>query len=69
MIEAKTMVQVEEMDDKDSNKILQRVGYGHLGLASDSHPYVVPIHYAYNESNIYIFTRQKNRIIENSGVL
>ena len=48
MIEAKTMVQVEEMDDKDSKKILQRVGYGHLGLASDSHPYVVPIHYAYN---------------------
>ena len=68
MIEAKTMVQVEEMDDKDSKKILQRVGYGHLGLASDSHPYVVPIHYAYNEPYIYIFTTEgkKTEIIKNN---
>ncbi len=69
MIEAKTMVQVEEMGNSDSKKILQRVGYGHLGLASDSHPYVVPIHYAYNESYIYIFTTEgkKTEIIENNS--
>ena len=68
MIEAKTMVQVEEMDDKDSKKLLQRVGYGHLGLVSDSHPYVVPIHYAYDELYIYIFTTEgkKTGTIENN---
>lgn len=68
MIEAKTMVQVEEMDDKDSKKLLQRVGYGHLGLASDTNPYVVPIHYAYDEPHVYIFTTdgKKTGIIENN---
>lgn len=68
MIEAKTMVQVEDMDDKDSKSLLQRVGHGHLGLVRDSHPYVVPINYAYEEPNIYIFTTEgmKTEIIENS---
>lgn len=68
MIEAKTMVQVEDMGNSDSKKLLQRVGYGHLGLASDSHPYVVPIHYAYDEPYIYIFTTEgkKTGIIENN---
>ena len=49
MIEANRMVEVQEMDDKDSKKLLERVGYGHLGLVRDSHPYVVPVHYAYED--------------------
>lgn len=44
------MIQLEEMDDKDCKKLLERAGYGHLGLVrGDSRPYVVPIHYAYKE--------------------
>jgi uncharacterized protein len=68
MIEAKTMVQVEDMSDKDSRALLKEVGYGHLGLARDSHPYVVPIHYAYEEPYIYIFTTEgkKTEIIEDN---
>lgn len=67
MIESKRMVEVQEMDDKDSKKLLGRVGYGHLGLVrGDSHPYVVPVHYAYDASHVYIFTTEgkKTEIIE-----
>ncbi len=69
MIESKRMVEVQEMDDKDSKKLLGRVGYGHLGLVrSGSHPYVVPVQYAYDESQVYIFTTEgkKTEIIENN---
>ena len=60
------MVQVEEMDADDCKKLLQRVGYGHLGLVRDTHPYVVPIHYAYDEPHVYIYTTEgkKTEIIE-----
>ena len=68
MIEAETMVQVEDMDDKDSKSLLHRVGYGHLGLVRDTHPYVVPINYVYDEPHIYIFTTEgeKTGIIESN---
>lgn len=66
MIEANRMVEVQEMEDKDSKKLLERVGYGHLGLVRDSHPYVVPVHYAYEDPHVYIFTTEgkKTEIIE-----
>ncbi len=60
------MVEVQEMNDDESKKLLARVGYGHLGLVRDTHPYVVPIHYAYDEPHIYIYTTEgkKTEIIE-----
>ncbi len=60
------MVEVEEMDADDCKKLLQRVGYGHLGMFRDTHPYVVPIHYAYDEPHVYIYTTEgkKTQIIE-----
>ena len=61
MIESKRMVEVQQMDDKDSKKLLGRVGYGQLGLVRDSHPYIVPVHYAYEESHVYIFTTEGNK--------
>ena len=68
MIEVKTMIQVEDMNDRDSIDLLQRVGYGHLGLVNDTHPYVVPINYAYDAPHIYIFTTEGNKteIIESN---
>lgn len=68
MIEVKTMIQVEDMNDRDSIDLLQRVGYGHLGLVNDTHPYVVPISYAFDEPHIYIFTTEghKTEIIESN---
>lgn len=68
MITAKTMIRVEEMEEKEIHTLLRRVGYGHLGLVNDTHPYVVPINYAYVDPDIYIFTTEghKTEIIENN---
>ena len=52
------MIAVEEMNNEQIKEVLRRVGYGHLGLARGSHPYVVPIHYAYDGVHIYIYTTE-----------
>ncbi len=58
MIEAKTMVQVEEMSNEDCKNLLQRINYGHFGVSRDSVPYVVPVHYAYDTRDVFIFTTE-----------
>lgn len=58
MIEAKTMVQVEEMSNEDCKDLLQRVNYGHFGVSRESVPYVVPVHYAYDTRDVFIFTTE-----------
>ncbi len=62
------MIRVEEMGTNEINSLLARVGYGHLGCNDESRPYVVPIHYAYREPDIYLFTTEgkKTEIIENN---
>src|SRR5436305_12320587 len=53
------MLEIEEMTAQDSHLLLKALDYGHLGCASaDGRPYVVPIHYAYDEPDIYIFTTE-----------
>lgn len=60
------MIEIEEMNALDCTKLLARIGYGHLGLVRERHPYVVPIHYACDAPNIYIYTTEgkKTDIIE-----
>ncbi len=66
MIKDKTMVEVEEMNDEVSKKLLGRIGFGHLGMVRDTHPYVVPVNYAYDDPHLYIYTTEgkKTEIIE-----
>ena len=52
------MIEIQEMAAEEMHMMLKRVGYGHLGCAREERPYVVPIHYAYDEPNIYIFTTE-----------
>src|SRR5690349_13945774 len=52
------MIEVEEMTAQELHALLRRVGYGHLGCARDGRPYVLPIHYAYDEPDLYIFTTE-----------
>ena len=52
------MLQVEDMSIAEMQALLERVGFGHLGCARNGRPYVVPINYAYDQQNIYIFTTQ-----------
>ena len=58
MIEAKTLVQIVEMGPEDTKKLLERVRYGHLACTRDEQPYVVPIHYAYKDPDVFIFTTE-----------
>jgi len=52
------MIEVEEMEAQEVHALLERAGYGHLGCARDNRPYVIPIHYAYHDPDIYIFTTE-----------
>jgi nitroimidazol reductase NimA-like FMN-containing flavoprotein (pyridoxamine 5'-phosphate oxidase superfamily) len=62
------MIAVEEMSSGEIKEVLKRVGYGHLGVARGNHPYVVPIHYAYDDPYIYIYTTEgkKTEIIKDN---
>src|SRR5262244_1054115 len=61
-----SMIEVREMSDKGIEELLSRVGYGHLACCLDDKPYLVPIHYAYDGTNVYIYTTEgkKSEIIE-----
>ncbi|HEV7375390.1 MAG TPA: pyridoxamine 5'-phosphate oxidase family protein [Pyrinomonadaceae bacterium] len=52
------MIEVEEMASNEVHALLERADYGHLGCARDNRPYVMPIHYAYQDPDIYIFTTE-----------
>ena len=52
------MIAVEELSNAEIIDILGRVGYGHLGCARDNKPYVVPVHYAFANGEIFIYTTE-----------
>jgi uncharacterized protein len=52
------MVEIEEMLAKDVREVLARIGYGHLACCEGDEPYVVPIHYAFNGEDVYIYTTE-----------
>ena len=62
------MIAVEELGAGQIKEVLSRLNYGHLGMARGSHPYVVPIHYAYDDPYIYIYTTEgkKTEIIKDN---
>ena len=52
------MTEVEELQTNEAEEVLQRVGYGHFACARDNQPYVVPVNYVYDKTNIYIYTTE-----------
>lgn len=52
------MLEVREMSDEEMAALLLRAPYGHLGVARDGHPYVVPMNYAYEAGVLYFFTTE-----------
>ncbi len=52
------MIAVEELSNAEIIDILGRIGYGHLGCARDNKPYVVPVHYAFANGEIFIYTTE-----------
>lgn len=52
------MIEVQEMSHSEIDDLLNRVRYGHLGCSQNNHPYVIPIHFAYDDRNMYIYTTE-----------
>ena len=52
------MLEVREMSREEIARLLGRGWYGHLGVARDGHPYVVPMSYAYDKGDLYFFTTE-----------
>ncbi len=52
------MIEVREMSREEIARLLGRGWYGHLGVARDGHPYVVPMSYAYDGGDLYFFTTE-----------
>ncbi len=52
------MIKVEDMPTDEMRALLQSMAFGHLGCARDNRPYVVPMHYAYEDEHIYFLTTE-----------
>lgn len=50
------MIRIEDMSDPEISALLSKINYGHLGCSRDDQPYVVPIHFAFMDPYIYIYT-------------
>lgn len=57
-VEVNIMIEIEDLSENEIIEMLERVGYGHLACCRDDRPYVVPIHYAFDAGNIYIYTTE-----------
>jgi len=59
------MIEIRDLTDAEITELLQRTGYVHLACSRNDEPYVVPIHFAYDDGVIYIYTTQgkKSEII------
>lgn len=52
------MLDIDEMSLTEIQELLKAVGHGHLGCISEGHPYVVPMHYYLEGSDVYLFTTE-----------
>lgn len=59
------MIEIDEMRKGEMAELLKRSGYGHLACARNNQPYVVPVHFAYDGTAIYVYTTEgkKSEII------
>ena len=59
------MIEIRELSDREIHKFIVDKDYGHLGCCDKGIPYVVPIHFAFEEDCFFIYTTQgkKSEII------
>ena len=60
------MIEIEDLSDREIEELLSRVGYGHLACSINDDPYVVPVHFAYRNRQIFVYTTdgKKSHIID-----
>ena len=52
------MIEIEEMRENDAREVLGQLNYAHLAVAEDNIPYVVPVHYAFDNHDLFIYTTE-----------
>jgi nitroimidazol reductase NimA-like FMN-containing flavoprotein (pyridoxamine 5'-phosphate oxidase superfamily) len=52
------MIEIVEMRKDEMSELLKQLGYGHLGCSRNDQAYVVPVHFAYDEPLVYIYTTE-----------
>jgi nitroimidazol reductase NimA-like FMN-containing flavoprotein (pyridoxamine 5'-phosphate oxidase superfamily) len=52
------MIEIRDLSDAEIREFIGRNSFGHLACARENVPYLVPIHYVYEEPYVYIFTTQ-----------
>jgi uncharacterized protein len=62
------MIEIEDMGRDEIDAVLRTIGYGHLGCADGGQPYVVPVHYAFEDPNLYVYATagKKTEIIRSN---
>ena len=59
------MIEIEEMRKSEVDVLLSHLNYGHLATSRNDQPYVVPVHFVYDGTLIYVYTTEgkKSEII------
>ena len=52
------MIEIRELGTKEIEELVTRLDYGHMACCDGGEPYVVPVHYAYVDGYIYLYTTQ-----------
>ena len=52
------MIEIEEMRPNEAREVLSRLNYAHLAMAKDNIPYVVPVHYAFDGHDLFVYTTE-----------
>lgn len=52
------MIEIEDLTRDEAVELLESIGYGHLACSRDDRPYVVPVHYAFADGNVYVYTTE-----------
>jgi len=52
----KTMIEIQEMSERQIDELLEKVRYGHFGCSRNDQPYIVPIHYSYKKPDLFVYT-------------
>jgi uncharacterized protein len=52
------MLDIDEMGTTEIQALLEQLEYGHLGCSLEGKPYVMPMHYYFENPNLYIFTTE-----------
>lgn len=52
------MIEIEEMRESEAREVLGTLDYAHLAVAKDNIPYVVPVHFAFDGANLFVYTTE-----------